>query len=173
LRSSALAATSKAHTVNGQPSTSDTTSTLTARHGVRSSWDAEPRPSGLTGNGVTETSGDDGDSARIARTVGRVTMMNTQGLWEDTIGISAKRRYRFDGELIGQHDTWSGETANYVSSDHPGSVSRLTGQDGAFYAQQRGDPPRSKPRSSGNEAHWRELAAGAEATRRCAAGRAA
>ena len=93
----------------------------------------------MTSGGVTESYRYDADGARIARTVGGQTTMYTQGLWEDTIGVSAKRLYRFNGQIVASRDGGT-NAVTYLHGDHLGSVSLTTTSSGALLSQQAFDP---------------------------------
>jgi YD repeat-containing protein len=97
------------------------------------------RPLSLAGNGVTERYRYDADGERIARTVGGQTTIYTQGLWEDTIGVSAKRLYRVNGQIVASRDGGT-NAVTYLHGDHLGSVSLTTTSSGALLSQQEFDP---------------------------------
>jgi YD repeat-containing protein len=125
----------QARTAGGLPYTYDQNGNLTARNGLTYTWDGANRPLSLAGNGVTESYRYDADGERIARTVGGQTTIYTQGLWDDTIGVSAKRLYRFNGQIVASRDGGT-NAVTYLHGDHLGSVSLTTTSSGALLSQQ-------------------------------------
>ena len=69
---------------------------------------------------VTETYRYDGDGNRITRTRQGQTTVYFQGLWEDTLGVNARKLYTFGGQVVAIRD---GTSVTYPHGDQLGSVS--------------------------------------------------
>ena len=92
----------------------------------------------MTG-GVTESYTYDADGERVAKTVGGVTTVYFQGLWEQTVGGASTRYYTFNGQVVAMRDSAT-NAVTYLHGDHLGSVSLATNSSGAVVSRQDFDP---------------------------------
>src|SRR5262249_48852418 len=89
---------------------------------------------------LTETYAYDADGERVAKTSSDGTTVYLDGLWEERSDGWWHSLYQFGGQIIGQHDNWSGGTVTYLHADHLGSISLATNSSGALLSQQEFDP---------------------------------
>jgi RHS repeat-associated protein len=130
----------QARNVGGAAYAYDANGNLTSGGGRTATWTADNLPATVTSGGVTESYSYDADGERVRRTAGTGTTLYFQGLWEERTDGWWHSRYTFNGQIIGQHDNWTGGTVTYLHGDHLGSVSLATTSSGALDSQQEFDP---------------------------------
>jgi len=81
----------------------------------------------------------DADGERVAKTVGGVTTVYLQGLWEQIVGGASTRYYTFNGQVVAMRDSAT-NAVTYLHGDHLGSVSLATNSAGAVVSRQDFDP---------------------------------
>jgi len=92
----------------------------------------------MTG-GITESYTYDADGDRVAKTVGGVTTVYLQGLWEQIVGGASTRYYPFNDQIVAMRDSAT-NAVTYLHGDHLGSVSLATDNSGAVVSKQDFDP---------------------------------
>jgi len=102
-------------------------------------WNADNLPATVTHGGVTESYTYDADGERVAKTVGVVTTVYLQGLWEQIVGGASTRYYPFNGQVVAMRDSAT-NAVTYLHGDHLGSVSLATNSAGAVVSRQDFDP---------------------------------
>lgn len=96
------------------------------------------RPSATEGNGITEAYLYDTNGNRVGRTRNGQTTIYAFGVWEDTLGVNARKLYTFNGQVVAQRD--GAGTLTYLHGDHLGSTSIATNAAGAVVSRQEFHP---------------------------------
>jgi len=110
--------------VGGQRYAYDRVGNLLDGGGRSLRWSAENLPTSVTGpDGVTETYGYDGMSARVVRRRAEATTIYVEGLWEEAVGGSAESFYMFHDRAVAVR---KGPRLTSLHHDHLGSVSLAT-----------------------------------------------
>ena len=94
--------------------------------------------SGSSTVSATETFVYKADGERVGRQAQGVMTAYHDGFWEDTLGVNARKLYRFGGQMVAQRD--GGGTVQYFVGDHQGSVSTVVAGNGTRISEQRYTP---------------------------------
>jgi len=129
----------QARAVNGAAYTYDANGNLLSGGGRTFTWNADNLPATVTNGGVTESYIYDADGERVAKTVGGVTTVYLQGVWEQIVGGASTRYYTFNGQVVAMRDSAT-NAVTYLHGDHLGSVSLATNSSGAVVSRQDFDP---------------------------------
>ena len=124
----------QARTVGGSTYSYDANGNLVSGGGRTYSWRADNLAASVTRAGVTESYTYDGDGTRVAKTVGGVTTVYFQGLWEQVVGGASTQYYTFNGQVVAVRDSAAG--VSYLYGDQLGSVSFATNASGSSTSQQ-------------------------------------
>ncbi len=124
----------QARTVGGSTYSYDANGNLVSGGGRTYSWRADNLAASVTRAGVTESYTCDGDGTRVAKTVGGVTTVYFQGLWEQVVGGASTQYYTFNGQVVAVRDSAAG--VSYLYGDQLGSVSFATNASGSSTSQQ-------------------------------------
>jgi RHS repeat-associated protein len=127
-------------TIGGAPYSYDANGNLLSGGGRTYTWTPDNLPATVTSGGVTESYSYDADGERVRRAAGDGTTISVEELWDERTDGWWHSRYLFNGQVIGEHDNWTGGTVTYLHGDHLGSVSLATNGSGAAVSKQDFDP---------------------------------
>jgi RHS repeat-associated protein len=127
-------------TIGGNPYSYDLNGNLLSGGGRTFTWTPDNLPATVTSGGVTESYSYDADGERVRRAASDGTTIYVEGRWDERTDGWWHSRYLFNGQVIGEHDNWTGGTVTYLHGDHLGSVSLATNSSGAAVSKQDFDP---------------------------------